>query len=185
MDTNNDWLVRRRRGFKKPDSLIQACAGLCRGAAIDHSPGLQPWVGQTRVRALKASPTRKAGAIRTEHIDPIPTQLATNKLSRGRGRRRGRERCASRVAPDVRIRGNNTELLERTPRSPLVRQSFRNALSELHLATARLGMLSGRFNLLPNPGLKPSAILFNRFAVAHLIGRARAKSGEESDSPAL
>ena len=28
-------------------------------------------------------------------------------------------------------------------------------------------------------------LLFNRFAVAHLIGRARAKSGEESDSPAL
>src|ERR1700756_4012868 len=102
MDTNNDWLVRMRRGFKKPDSLIQACAGLCRGAAIDHSPGLQPWVGQTRVRALKASPTRKAGAIRTELIDPIPTQLATNKLSRGRGRRRGRERCASRVAAEGR-----------------------------------------------------------------------------------
>jgi hypothetical protein len=180
MDTNNDWLV-RRRGFKKPEGLIQACAGLCRGAAIDHSPELQPWVGQISVRAMKVAPTRKAGAIRTEHIDPIPTQLATNKLSRGRGR----ERCASRVAPDVRIRGNNTELLERTPRSPLVRQSFRNALSGLHLATARLGMLSGRFNLLPNPGLKPSAILFNRFAVAHLIGRARAKSGDESDSPAL
>src|ERR1700756_5339745 len=50
--------------------------------------------------ALKASPTRKAGAIRTEHIDPIPTQLATNKLSRGRGRRRGRERCVSRAATD-------------------------------------------------------------------------------------
>src|ERR1700739_2086816 len=53
--------------------------------------------------ALKAPPTRKAGAIRTEHIDPIPTQLATNKLSRGRGRRRGRERCASGVAAEARL----------------------------------------------------------------------------------
>jgi hypothetical protein len=52
--------------------------------------------------ALKASPTpRPRGAIRTEHIDPILAQLATNELSRGRGRRRGRERCASRMVPEA------------------------------------------------------------------------------------
>jgi hypothetical protein len=36
-----------------------------------------------------------------------------------------------------RLRPNDNNLV------PLVRQSSRNALSELHLATARLGMLSG------------------------------------------
>src|SRR6201997_5030651 len=138
MDTNNDWLVRMRRGFKKPDDLIQACAGFCREAAIDHSPGLQPWVGQTRVRALKASPTRKAGAIRTEHIDPIPTQLATNKLSRGRGRRRGRERCASRVAAEEgalgcwgvastsRALNNRVPLFRLRPKFPKLRRTGRH-----------------------------------------------------------
>jgi hypothetical protein len=48
----------------------------------------------------------------------------------------------------------------------LVRQSSRNALSELHLATARLEMLSGRIYCLRNPGLKPWAMVYSRFAAS-------------------
>jgi hypothetical protein len=100
--------------------IARESVGCCRGAAIDHSPGLQPWVRQIERSALKALPTRYAGAIRTEHTDKFQLQTPTNKPSRGRGRRRGRERCASRVAPDVRAIGElNTPFAEHTPRSPL------------------------------------------------------------------
>jgi hypothetical protein len=85
-------------------------AGFCREAAMDYSPGLQPWVRQIEKRALK-------------------------------------------VAPDVRETGaTNRPSVERTRRSPL----------------------SGRSNALPNPGLKPWAILYNRFAVMRHTPRAKA-----------
>ena len=123
----------------------EVSAGFCREAATDYSPGLQPWVLQAETRALK-------------------------------------------VAPNVRaIRSINRPFSEHTLRSPLVRhivlvlvvvlvlerfvvsylrlELFLRAPFELHPAPAGLEMLSGRFNASPHPGLKPWAILYNRFAV--------------------
>jgi hypothetical protein len=105
--------------------------------------------------ALKAAPTRKAGAIRTEHIDPIPTQLATNKLSRGRGRRRGRERCASRVAAEERALGcwgvasTSRALNNRVPLFRL-RPKFPKTRADRQVPFART-----------YPGLKPWAMISN------------------------
>jgi len=78
--------------------IARESVGCCRGAAIDHSPGLQPWVRQIERSALKALPTPRGGVQFGE----------------------GNPRTASRVAPDVRaIGGLNTPFAEHTPRSPL------------------------------------------------------------------
>ena len=36
--------------------MARESVGFCRGAAIDYSPGLQPWVRQIETRALKVAP---------------------------------------------------------------------------------------------------------------------------------
>src|SRR5215470_13996003 len=105
----------------RPNRTAEVSAGFCRDlsdvakggdgakseAAIEYSPGLQPWVRQIDRRAL---PVRHSFASSTE----------------------GRK-----VAPDVSaVGGVNTSFTEHTRRSPL----------------------SGRFDALPNPGLKPWAI---------------------------
>jgi hypothetical protein len=128
----------------------EVSGGFCREAARDHSPGLQPWVRQIETRALKASPARCAGAIRRRRNTPILQYSNTPPArNRGRGRRRGRVRSASRVAPDVcAIGGINPPFPERTRRSPL----------------------SGRFNVSPNPGLKPWAVLSGPFHGQELPG---------------
>jgi hypothetical protein len=96
MEQSVTCVLARRGGFEK---TAQEPVGFCRGAATDHSPGLQPWVSPIETRALK-------------------------------------------MAPDVgAIGGVNAPFPEHSPRSPL----------------------SGRFRPLPNPGLKPWAILSGQF----------------------
>jgi hypothetical protein len=125
------------------NGTVEVSGGFCREAAVDYSPGLQPWVRQIETRALKAPPPRCAGAIRRRRNTPIlQYSNAPPARNRGRGRRRGRERSASRVAPVVRrTRGINTLFPKRTRRPPL----------------------SGRVTASPNPGLKPWAVLYSPF----------------------
>ncbi|HYZ71757.1 MAG TPA: hypothetical protein VE641_01680 [Chthoniobacterales bacterium] len=52
--------------------------GFCRGAAIDYSPGLQPWVSQTETRALKVAPdVSVTGGVNT----PCPEHTRRSPLS--------------------------------------------------------------------------------------------------------
>ena len=131
MNANYEWL-RMPGGWrlKRLDIIAPVRGGFCREAAIEYSPGLQPWVRQTKTGALK-------------------------------------------VAPDVgAARGIKMLLPEHTARSPLLRQSLDCPLG-ITPCDAGLEVLSGRFNSLPNPGLKPWAVMCNRFAVARSTDRAR------------
>ena len=57
--------------------IAQESVGFCRGAAIDHSPGLQPWVRQIETSALKVAPdVRAIGGIST----PFPEHTARSPL---------------------------------------------------------------------------------------------------------
>jgi hypothetical protein len=70
--------------------IARESVGCCRGAAIDHSPGLQPWVRQIERSACLSA-------------------VVLGKWDEG-----------GKVAPDVRaIGGLNTPFAEHTPRSPL------------------------------------------------------------------
>jgi hypothetical protein len=70
--------------------IARESVGCCRGAAIDHSPGLQPWVRQIERSACLSA-------------------VVLGKWDEG-----------GKVAPDVRaIGGLNTPLAEHAPRSPL------------------------------------------------------------------
>jgi hypothetical protein len=62
--------------------MARESVGFCRGAAIDYSPGLQPWVRQTETSALKVAPdVRAIGGINTS----FPEHTPRSPLS-GRGR---------------------------------------------------------------------------------------------------
>src|ERR1700751_3434400 len=70
--------------------MARESVGFCRGAAIDYSRGLQPWVRQIEKRACLSA-------------------VVLGKWDEG-----------GKVAPDVRaIGGINTSFPEHTPRSPL------------------------------------------------------------------
>ena len=57
IDANNEWLsMRWRLGLKGLDIIARVYRGFCREAAIEYSPGLQPWVRQTKTGALKVAP---------------------------------------------------------------------------------------------------------------------------------
>jgi hypothetical protein len=62
--------------------IARESVGCCRGAAIDHSPGLQPWVRQIERSALKVAPdVRAIGGLNTPFAEHTPR----SPLS-GRGR---------------------------------------------------------------------------------------------------
>ena len=91
MDTNNERLSRRWRFvLKRLDSGTPVCRGFCRAAAIEYSPGLQPWVDRSKACAL---PVRRSKGMWDE---------------------------GGKLAPDVRALGGiNTPPPEHTLRSPL------------------------------------------------------------------
>jgi hypothetical protein len=62
MNANNGWLRMRLRLVLKALGVVGRGYGrFCREAAIQNSPGLQPWVGRIKARALKVAP--EVGAI--------------------------------------------------------------------------------------------------------------------------
>jgi hypothetical protein len=137
--------------------------------------------------ALKAPPTpRPRGAIRKRHIATIPARIPTEKPSRGRGRRRGRERCASQVASDVgRAAGITREQFEDAARPPLF--LLRPTFPELR-RTGRADFVLG------NPGLRPWAVMYSRFAAKSAtflrdpqrkFGDQKRPSGQKSLGPLI
>jgi hypothetical protein len=48
------------------NGTVEVSGGFCREAAVDYSPGLQPWVRQIETRALKVAPdVRRTRGINT------------------------------------------------------------------------------------------------------------------------
>jgi hypothetical protein len=104
---------------------------------MDDSPGLQPWVGGVKESIF--NPTYAGCYSERAHSYDSDGSL-TNTHSRGR--RRVRERCASRVAPEVVLIAGAT----------------------LPVNT-RLGRHFQGESIWPDPGLKPWAVVYNRCAV--------------------
>jgi hypothetical protein len=59
-------MMESRLTMKWFNRIAEMSAGFCREAAVDYSPGLQPWVRQVETRALKVAPdVRRTGGINT------------------------------------------------------------------------------------------------------------------------
>ena len=59
--------------------IARATAGLCREAAKDYSPGLQPWVGHAQEPALKVA-TDEVPFPRASHLHEAPIDMSAKAL---------------------------------------------------------------------------------------------------------
>jgi hypothetical protein len=60
----------------------EVSAGFCREAAVDYSPGLQPWVREIQTRALKVAPdVCETGGVNTQFPEPTPRSPLSGRFN--------------------------------------------------------------------------------------------------------